>query len=465
MWKFVVIIGALVALAGLILFFYQWVLIKKLSFSYGRTDTVFYNPMMGFAPNADYVEAVGENTLVYVDVTWRELEPEEGQYDFAGINEENYLDTWRSQGKKAVFRFVCDNPSQESHLDIPDWLYEKTKDGTFYDTEYGKGYSPDYRNETFIAYHERAIKALGEEYGQDSFFCYIELGSVGHWGEWHVKYDEGIGRIPPADILWQYVKPYTEAFPNAKILMRRPFEWVSAQGFGVYNDMTGAPEDTKEWLSWIEAGAVYDEAEEPLKLPACPKIWESAPVGGEFTSSISMEEMLGTELERTLSLLEQSHVTFLGPKCPIACGEELQYPKETEAVRGSMGYRYGVSGAEICYDTLRQQAKVQISLNNYGVAPMYFDWPVCIYALDEEYQIMGRYETDIRLSEIAGGESAAAEVWMDFRETASPEEKETQGRRMPVFAVGVENPETGKAEVYLDMDTIQVGMYYILNET
>ena len=31
-------------------------------------------------------------------------------------------------------------------MDIPEWLYERTGDGVFYDTEYGKGYCPDYSN-------------------------------------------------------------------------------------------------------------------------------------------------------------------------------------------------------------------------------------------------------------------------------------------------------------------------------
>lgn len=466
MGKMLFIIGVLVVLAaGSGLLIYQRLLIKKASFSYGRTDTVFYNPMMGFAPNADYVEAVGKNTLVYVDVTWRELEPEEGQYDFAGINAENHLEDWRSQGKKVVFRFICDSPSQEEHMDIPDWLYEKTGDGTFYDMDYGKGYSPDFGNGTFISYHERAVRALGEEYGQDSFFCYIELGSVGHWGEWHVKYDAGIPRIPSADILEQYIKPYQEAFPHAKLLMRRPFAWVKDCGFGVYNDMAGAPEDTKEWLSWIERGAVYEEPQEPLTLPASPGIWKSAPVGGEFTSSISMEEMLTTELKRTLSLLEESHVTFLGPKCPIACGEELAFPEGTEAVRGMLGYRYGVNQAELCYDSLRHRVEVCMELTNYGAAPMYFDWPLCIYVLDEENRVISRYETDVRLSELSQGKSAAVRVQMDLQgeAPAAAEKRHEQGTDMPVLAVGIENPETGEPEVYLDMDTAQAGMRYVLN--
>ena len=87
---------------------------------------------------------------------------------------------WKSKGKKVVFRFLCDLPGREAHLDIPDWLYEKTGDGTVYDCEYGKGYSPDYTNPLFVEYHKKAIEALGQEYGQDTFICYVQFGSLGH---------------------------------------------------------------------------------------------------------------------------------------------------------------------------------------------------------------------------------------------------------------------------------------------
>ena len=59
---------------------------------YDATGETLYNPLMGFAVNADYVEAVGENTLVYVEITWREWEPEEGVYDIEGVKEENNWD-------------------------------------------------------------------------------------------------------------------------------------------------------------------------------------------------------------------------------------------------------------------------------------------------------------------------------------------------------------------------------------
>ena len=33
---------------------------------------------------------------------------------------------------------------------------------------------------------------------------------------------------------------------------------------------------------------------------------------------------------------------------------------------------------------------------------------------------------------------------------------------IPVFFIGIENPDTGSPEVYLDMDSIRSGFYYCL---
>ena len=421
-----------------------------------RTGEVLYNPMMGYAPDADYKEAVGDNTLVYVGVSWRELEPVEGQYDFARINEKNHLETWRKQGKNVVFRFYCDNPSEEKHMDIPDWLYEKTGDGTFYDTEYGKGYSPDYNNKVLIECHRRAIEALGKEYGQDHFFCFIELGSLGHWGEWHVNFDAGIARIPGEKVCMQYIEPYLDAFPNAKLLMRRPFEAVSNCQLGVYNDMTGAEEDTEEWLSWIKDGGVYEEAAKPLRLTAIPEIWNTSPVGGEFTSSITMKNMLVTHKIRTKKLLKKSHMTFIGPKCPIDCEEEQTYPKNTDDIRRLLGYCYGVSHANTQYDETKQCFYIELCLENYGVAPMYEHWPVCLYLLGDNDEVISRYETDIQLSELTGGESLQRKFSVLY-------ENQKDGK-LPRVCVGIENPETGEPEVNLDMRTAQYHLRYLLWE-
>ena len=128
-------------------------------------------------------------------------------------------------------------------MDIPDWLYAQTGDGSWYSTDYGKGYSPDYNNATFRAAHRRVLAALGEHFGTDGFVTYVELGSLGHWGEWHIKTGEGLVPMPGEAIRDEYVADYEAAFPTAKLLMRRPFNITAAHGLGVYNDMTGHGKD------------------------------------------------------------------------------------------------------------------------------------------------------------------------------------------------------------------------------
>ena len=138
------------------------------------------NPLIGYAPWANNESVASQSSLVYMDLTWAEWEPEEGKFDIKGFEERYQIPRWRREGKHAVLRFVCDRPEDEAHMDIPQWLYERTADGVFYDMEYGKGYAPDYENSEFIDAHEKALTALAEYCNRDTFVAYVELGSLGH---------------------------------------------------------------------------------------------------------------------------------------------------------------------------------------------------------------------------------------------------------------------------------------------
>ena len=151
--------------------------------TFKKLDGAVPNPMMGYAPCAWYEEVADDINLLYVDITWRELEPEEGVFDWESIEKENQFARWKEEGKHLVLRFVCDVPGEETHKDIPDWLYEKTGGaGNWYDMEYGCGFSPDYENTLFMEYHQKAVEEMGRYFAADGFVGYIELGSLGHWG-------------------------------------------------------------------------------------------------------------------------------------------------------------------------------------------------------------------------------------------------------------------------------------------
>ena len=102
-----------------------WLSRRKTIKQYKESQAAFGNPLMGYVPSARYNEVSEDISLLYMDITWVELEPEEGVYNWASIDEENQISRWRKEGKHLVFRFVCDIPSDEEHMDIPEWLYEK----------------------------------------------------------------------------------------------------------------------------------------------------------------------------------------------------------------------------------------------------------------------------------------------------------------------------------------------------
>lgn len=444
------------AMAGVFIVFFsvmisESTLRRETTIEYRATEEVFANPLMGYAPSANSKSRYPDSSLVYVDITWRELEPEEGIYNWEQIMEDNYLTQWQSQGKHIVLRFVCDIPSEERHMDIPDWLYERTgKDGMWYETSYGKGYAPNYNNQILIRCHARVVAAMGEYLGQDGFVRYVELGSLGHWGEWHVKSDSGLPGMPFAAVRAQYVEPYEAAFPNARLLMRRPFA-EAPENCGVYNDMVGEPESTAEWLSWIQEGGAYGQTGEEQGLKAIPEVWNVAPVGGEFTSSINMETMLKTMRNQTINLLKESHMTFVGPKIPPTDDDGKMDPRD-EQLLYHVGYRYLVKSMQISRS--RRETVLSLLWTNEGVAPIYWPWKTCLYLerLDGNRE---RVELDINLMELTQGKEAVANI------TIPVSRLEKTYRRI---MVGIENSETGEPSVYLPMDAKRDGTCSVLWE-
>lgn len=427
-----------------------WLSRRKTIKQYKESQAAFGNPLMGYVPSAWYNEVSEDISLLYMDITWAELEPEEGVYNWASIDEENQISRWRKEGKHLVFRFVCDIPGEEAHMDIPEWLYEKSgKAGKWYDGEYGKGFAPDYNNPTIISCHEQAVKALGEHFGQDGLISYVELGSLGHWGEWHVNYSEGIQRIPREAVRDKYILPWTEAFPDARILMRRPFASAEKYGFGLYNDMTGQPEATQSWFDWINNGGEYDQTGEKNVIVPMKDFWKTAPSGGEFTSSLSMEEMLDTNLSGTVEMIREAHTTFLGPKIP-----DENYVDGYKEVLKNMGYRLWISMAEL--KNTAKGSRLKLTWENSGVAPMYKEWPVYVYIEDESGKLVEKSRISIKISSLLPGEKATTLTALETERLNSLLEK---GYRL---SVGIEDPMTELPCVRFAMEALyQEGKNYL----
>ena len=413
----------------------MWQLGRRNTKRFEKSEEVFGNPLMGYAPGAWNMEISQDISLLYMDITWAKLEPEEGVFDWETIEQENQLARWRSEGKHLVLRFVCDIPGDKPHMDIPKWLYEKTGgDGTWYEGTYGKGFAPDYNNELLIRYHSLAVQAMGKHLGKDGLIAFIELGSLGHWGEWHVNYGQGIRRMPKEQVRNQYVTPWLEAFPEAFFLMRRPFAIADACGMGLYNDVAGKKEDTMEWLQWIREGGIYSQTAEENALCAMPDFWKKAPSGGELTSALSMEKMLQADLGETTELIRSSHTTFLGPN--IA---DKAYKEGYDQLLRNMGYRLWISKARWKRNLL------ELTWENEGVAPFYGDWKVYLYLENPEGKIVEKPQVEIALPQVLPGEKVKTETLFATEKVKSLLK---EGYRL---SVGIEDPMTDRPQVRLAM--------------
>jgi hypothetical protein len=347
-----------------------------------ESTRVLNNPYMGFAVDARYDKFAQPYRLAHANLYWRDLEPVEGRYDWEAIEEKYRFDQWREKKVNLILRVVLDYPGDSKHMDIPDWLYESIdRQGTWYDIEYGQGFSPDYSHPVLIRKHEQLIRALAERYDDDPLIAYIQLGSLGHWGEWHTR-DEEPGRIefPRRAVSDQYAEHYVDHFTNKPLLMRRPHAIALEHKMGLFNDAFGKRDATiKEFLDWYTNGYTSWLTQEPE--PAMPDFWTYAPSGGEFSDETRY--VTDAYIDDTILQAKLTHVTWMGPNAPYKepLGGKLQ--NNIDRFLNTIGYRF-VIAKETHEQTVRPGGRLHVraAIVNRGAAPIYYRWPLEIGIVD-----------------------------------------------------------------------------------
>lgn len=375
----------------------------------------FYNnPYKGWVGWADINEVdidkiCTEYKLLYVGLKWKELEPEKGVYAFDELEKQYQFDKWKDKGYRMVLRFIMDNPGydggdpDEPRMDIPQWLYDELEEenaegggaGTWYLGQSilsvlgGCGFSPNYKSPKLFEYHDKAIKALAERYDDPSITAYVEVGSLGHWAEFHT-WPEGTGEFPEVELAQKYMESYNNYFKNVKVGIRKPYPFAAQNNWGLYNDIFGVTSDdgTSTFLKWTESGN-YDMpggTAADIAASAMPDWWKVNFSGGEFAAGDFKTNALDENICTVLKQMRDSHTTWLGP-CSAAF---FQYGDPTyddflyniETMVRTMGYRYNlysISNNDLAFG---KSNEVKMVWNNSGVAPIYYNCPVTLMLKD-----------------------------------------------------------------------------------
>ncbi|WP_256992385.1 DUF4832 domain-containing protein [Paenibacillus sp. XY044] len=365
------------------------------------------NPFKGWAPSAKSTNYPQDHRLVYAGVTWKELEPTKGNYDFSAIEAANHFSYWQSHGVKVVLRFILDNPSGVSHRDIPDWLYndmvsQGQTPGKAYQDQTGgmgagnnTGFSPNYGSEYLIARHKLAIEAIANHYNTpDSPIAFVQIGSLGHWAEFHTWPYEGpngetnyTGEFPKNEISNRYIQHYIDAFAaqedHTQLMIRRSVELAKNNNkgliLGMYNDVFGdQPSFDSEW-GWYTGtqNGYWDDIGQ--QQPNHANFWDTRVSGGEFYGGdygLNAALTTGSGFNETLRQTELSKPSWLGPNSPasLALGNPLQ--GNMDKLKKRMGYHFVVKKAAYPQQNSGNKLDVTITVENKGVQHFPFNWPV-----------------------------------------------------------------------------------------
>lgn len=342
------------------------------------SSAVLSNPYHGFARTAGDVpvRSVLPQTLAYNNLTWAVLEPLKGAFDWAAFEAGWAQET--ALGRRIGFRLNMTFPSGVPHHDVPTWLITAgvpmqpyTAGGTF-------GSVPDWNNPTLLAEHDRVIAALGARYNRDPRIAWVDVGSYGLWGEWHLfGTTQALTPVTNANKK-RILDAYLRAFPNKRLVI--PFDdafataYLTQQGQGVRNDCLGPQAENQYY---------YDSTNLVLTA-ASGVLYQRAPVTGEFCNGVAgvVNSMTGG-LTRTLTFVRNTHWSWIGPMVGELLNPRTVPLASAQALHNTLGYRFRVASVtHPNHITRTVAATFTLQLQNDGIAPFYYPWPVELSLLD-----------------------------------------------------------------------------------
>jgi hypothetical protein len=335
-----------------------------------EVDDVFANPGMGWQTfhrfaDEDKQLAGLPSASAYFRFYWNELEPAEGALDVAKLD--GLLARARRAGQKLAFRVMCAGTTN-AYLYVPAWLKEKGCKGHEYQYQ-GRGakhWIPDMDDPIFRAAHDRLIKALGARYDGHPDLDLVDIGTVGHWGEWHMSGTDV--PLPSAETRRAIIEVYVHAFPaTPKVMLIGDAEgmrFAIASGCGWRADCLG------DWggfsKTWCHMRDFYPQQ---IERTEARDAWKVAPVAFESCWDMRKWKEEAWDIPGIFEFALAYHASYVNNKsAPLPEGSR----PDVERFLRRLGYRLVLR--RLAHEpTVRAGQPLAITMagENIGVAPPY----------------------------------------------------------------------------------------------
>ncbi|MCC6445429.1 MAG: DUF4832 domain-containing protein [Armatimonadetes bacterium] len=334
------------------------------------------NPGMGwqtfhcFADEDRTLEGLPSGSA-YFRFYWKELEPAEGQIDFAKIDA--LLARARKAGQKLAFRIMCAGTDEDS-LYVPQWLKDKGCPGFQYRYENKADYwVPDMDSPVFQEAHFRTLRALGRRYDGHPDLDLVDIGTVGLWGEWHMS---GTGvEVPSLKTRLAIIDTYLKAFPGTlKAMLIGDVEGMKAatrRGAGWRADCLGDMGGFSR--SWNHMASLYPQQ---IRETGASDAWKRGPVAWESCWDMRKWKAEGWDIPYIFDYALDYHASYMNNKsAPVPEGGR----PDVERFLKKLGYRLVLRSLEHP-DRAAPGNLLPLKMvwENVGVAPPYRDWRLAI---------------------------------------------------------------------------------------
>jgi hypothetical protein len=323
------------------------------------------------SPSDSLADFPGLNDI-YFRLAWSYLEPEEGHYNWILLD--SVVNRWVGRGHTISFRITC--KETEIVYATPEWVRKAGAKGEFikHNDVPIEAWAPDYGDPVFLKKLEQFHRAFAARYDGKPWIEYIDIGSIGEWGEGHTAFS-GCKDVP-AEVVKKHIDLYKRCYKKSLLILSDDYigqrDSDDGSDYEIYNyalgNKLGFRDDSGNvlWYKILGFGPSCIRSPEIFNrvYKSVPVVLESDHYGDASENGMWGD---GSGFEKAI---HETHATFIGFH---------YYPREwlkdnyTLACRleNLCGYWYFPKFAMLP-DTLRRGSThnyIRLTWENHGVAP------------------------------------------------------------------------------------------------
>lgn len=353
----------------------------KITKEFADSGEVLVNPYMGIFSyyldnglvsydihyeNDEYFEDVPGLSNIYIRVPWSVIEPEKGVYDFSAID--GAIEKFKRVGKQVSLRFTA---AETGHVyATPKWVFDEGAKAHWWGYDGNDSYSmPHFDDPIFLANLDVFLGEVAKRYDGNPNIAYIDVGSLGIWGEGHTG---SAGYTLTPDMARKHMELHAKHFKKTKVVvlddMGQNFndrffpevkDDVIRHGFGLRNDGY-AGEDGKMRFILPEDKTLGDG------------IWEKAPIvmEPEHYGEMLRLDIWGDGVDLA-HWIDTVHATYIGLHGYSKIMVE-ENPEFMEYANKRIGYRMLPEKVELTKESrVHGNLTMNVSWKNVAAAPCY----------------------------------------------------------------------------------------------